>query len=130
MEMREKYAKIVEIPFNSTNKYQVCGSGRPNGAGWGGGKGGELEALQGLPLNLKVSFYLNIIGEMKPLSGCCWGSWRWGLKGKGESVYTSNSQHLGSPRVREGCLCGHAYRRWVFTCEHRHSAVLASFSHL
>lgn len=27
MEMREKYTKIVEIPFNSTNKYQVCQSG-------------------------------------------------------------------------------------------------------
>lgn len=86
MEMREKYAKIVEIPFNSTNKYQVCGSGRPHRAGL---EGGELEALQGLPSNLKVSFYLNIIGEMKPLSGCCWGSWRWGLKGKGEFVYTA-----------------------------------------
>lgn len=29
MEMREKYTKIVEIPFNSTNKYQVCQSGMP-----------------------------------------------------------------------------------------------------
>jgi hypothetical protein len=27
MEMREKYSKIVEIPFNSTNKYQVRRSG-------------------------------------------------------------------------------------------------------
>lgn len=29
MEMREKYTKIVEIPFNSTNKYQVCPSEPP-----------------------------------------------------------------------------------------------------
>lgn len=31
-EMREQYAKIVEIPFNSTNKYQVRGAG-PGRAG-------------------------------------------------------------------------------------------------
>lgn len=42
MEMREKYSKIVEIPFNSTNKYQVCRSGAfSQGSGEAGGD--ELE---------------------------------------------------------------------------------------
>lgn len=42
MEMREKYTKIVEIPFNSTNKYQVCQSGTlTRGMGDTGGR--ELE---------------------------------------------------------------------------------------
>lgn len=37
-EMREQYAKIVEIPFNSTNKYQVRGAG-PGRAGQAGTEG-------------------------------------------------------------------------------------------
>lgn len=39
-EMRERYAKIVEIPFNSTNKYQVrsAGAGGPGARGRGKGR--------------------------------------------------------------------------------------------
>lgn len=43
-EMREQYAKIVEIPFNSTNKYQVRGAG-PGRGGPGGHRGPACSPL-------------------------------------------------------------------------------------